>query len=181
MHKSSLQFCFGCSLMLKLHCTDWLTDKSLYVFYLLMVTHPRTVAVLPTKNWVKFWLLLQSYRDIAWYVAGPHIFRKSVVRLELHQTGVRVATRCSLDSQPQCMFQAFFFEICYTVTLAEPGPGVIILESKVTATWKSYRNRRCHGNGYLCTTNYLHPTSCGVVIRLQHYVNECIFDYSIPQ
>ena len=133
------------------------------------------MVVLPKKNWVKFWLLLQSYRDIAWYVAGPHTLTRFVVRLELHQRGVRVATRCWLDSQIQCMFQASFSEICYTVTLADPGHGVIILESKVTATWKSCRNGRCHGNGYFCITNYLHPTSSGVVIRLQHYIHGCIF------
>jgi len=135
--------------------TDELNQTShlLYPIYL-TVLHPHTVVVLPKKNWVKLWLLLQSYRDIAWYVACPHITcRRSVVRLELHQRGVRVATGCSLDSQPQCMFHASFSEICYTVTFADPGHGVIILESKVTAIWMCSRNGRCHGNVYLCITN----------------------------
>jgi len=101
------------------------------------------------------------------------------VRRELQQRGVRAATRCWLDSQPQCMFQASFSEIHFTVALAEPGHGVIIPESNVTASWMCSRNRRCHVNGYWFITNQLHPTSSGVVIRLQHYVNECIFDYSI--
>jgi len=82
------------------------------------------------------------------------------------------------------MFQASFLEICYTVTFADSGLGVIILESKVTASWMCNRNRRCHGNvcinGSVYYLNYLNPTSSGVVIRLQHYVNECIFNVQHP-
>ena len=90
--------------------------------------------------------ILQSYRDIAGYVAGPHTLTRFVVRLELQQRGVGVATRSWLNSQLQCMVQAFSSEIHSTVTFGDSGIGVVVVERKIVA--KCRRNSGCHGNVY---------------------------------
>jgi len=76
--------------------------------------------------------ILQSYRDIAGHVAGPHTLTRFAVRLELHQRGVGVATRSWLNSQLQCMVQAFssviVSEIHSTVTFSDSGIGVVVVE-----------------------------------------------------
>jgi len=102
------------------------------------------------KYLAKFSDILQSYRDIAGYVAFPHTFTRFVVRLELQQRSEGDATRCLLDTQLQCMVQACSFvivsEIHLTIIFGDSGIGVVVVERKIVA--KSRRNSGCHGNVY---------------------------------